>query len=184
MSESSDVKMQLVECDSKTEIKGLKGFNCGDGMMNNFIPQLKRQSSRDNINALLLLDEDSNLAGFVTATPYQLGRESIPENTYPYAIPPTIVVMKVPMIAIDKKYQRQGWGHELLRAILDYSVESADFVKGIKGVYLDAKLEARAFYESFDFKALSETVSEYGTIPMFIPMDTLRESRESWEQSA
>ena len=87
-------------------------------------------------------------------------------------------VMKIPMIAIDKQYQRQGWGEELLRAILDYCVESAAFVKGIKGVYLDAKVGARAFYESFDFEATREEVSANDTIPMFISMDTLREAKE------
>lgn len=184
MSESTDLKMQLVKCDPETEMKGIKGFDCGDSVINKFIPQLKRQCGRDNINALLLLDGEKNLVGFATATLYQLGRESIPEDTYPYALPPAIAVMKIPMIAIDKKLQRQGWGHDILRAILDYSVESADLVRGIKGVYLDAKVEARSFYESFDFKAISETVSDNGTIPMLIPMDALRESRKSWEQSA
>ncbi|HAT2340089.1 MAG: GNAT family N-acetyltransferase [Citrobacter freundii] len=185
MSGSTDVKdVQLVKCDSETEMKGVKSFDCGDDVINKFIPQLKRQCGRDNINALLLLDGDKKLFGFATATLYQLGRDGIPEDTYPYALPPAIAVMKIPMIAIDKQLQRQGWGHDLLRAILDYSVESADLVKGIKGVYLDAKVDARSFYESFEFKALSETVSENGTIPMLLPMDVLRESRKNWEQSA
>lgn len=184
MSENTDVKMQLVKCDAETKFKGIKSFDCGDVVMNKYIPQLKRQCGRDNINALLLLDGSHDLVGFVTATIYQLGRDSIPEDTFPYAIPPTFAVMKIPMIAINKKQQRQGWGEELLRAILDYCVESADVVKGIKGVYLDAKVEARGFYESFDFMATSETVSENGTIPMFIRMDTLRDSRKLWEQSA
>lgn len=184
MSESTDVKMQLVKCGAETKVNGTKSFDCGEVVMNKFIPQLKRQCGRDNINALLLLDGTDDLVGFVTATIYQLGRDSIPESTYPYALPPTIAVMKIPMIAINKKHQRQGWGVELLRAILDYCVESADVVKGIKGVYLDAKVEARGFYEGFDFKVISDVVSENGTVPMFIPMDTLRESKKRWEQSA
>ncbi|MDR8279703.1 GNAT family N-acetyltransferase, partial [Acinetobacter baumannii] len=47
-----------------------------------------------------------------------------------------------------------------------------------KGVYLDAKVGARAFYESFDFEATREEVSANDTIPMFISMDTLREAKE------
>lgn len=184
MSESIDSKMQLVKCNQDTEMKGVKSFDCGDVTMNKFLPQLKKQCVRDNINALLLIDKDSNLVGFVTASIYQLAKSSIPDDVFPYALPPAIAVMKIPMIAIDKKYQRQGWGQDLLRAVLDYSVEGSDVVKGLKGVYLDAKVEARGFYEDFDFKAISEVISDNGTIPMFISMDTLRESKKKWEQTA
>lgn len=61
MSGSTDVKdVQLVKCDSETEMKGVKNFDCGDDVINKFIPQLKRQCGRDNINALLLLDGGKN----------------------------------------------------------------------------------------------------------------------------
>ncbi|EDH2674577.1 GNAT family N-acetyltransferase [Salmonella enterica] len=80
-------------------------------------------------------------------------------------------------IAVDKEYQRQGWGVQLMRAVLDYALESAEQVKGIKGVYLDAKVDARSFYEELGFDAISEDVSLNCTVPMFISMDTLRDSK-------
>ncbi|MEB7926096.1 GNAT family N-acetyltransferase [Atlantibacter hermannii] len=171
-------KPKMVKGDSAVTFKGIKQFDCGDKVLNDFLQQLKRQCGRDNINALVLLDEGDKVMGFVTASLYQLGRDSIPENTFPYTVPPVFAVIKIPMIAINKQFQRQGWGLELMRAILDYCVESADLVKGIKGVYLDAKVEAQGFYESLDFVALSDVESANGTIPMFISMDTLRDSKK------
>lgn len=183
MSANTNKAFRVVKADSDVKITGVKQFDCGEKVLNDYLQQqLKRQYGRDNINGLLLLEGDK-VVGFVTASLYQLGRGDVPEGTFPYAVPPVFAVMKIPMIAIDKQYQRQGWGNELLRAILDYCVESADLVRGIKGVYLDAKVGARAFYESFDFEATSEEVTAHDTIPMFISMDTLREAK-ALEKSA
>lgn len=176
MNGSSESNFSLVKGDSDLKIEGIKQFDCGDKMLNSYLQQLKRQCGRDNINALLLLD-GKKVIGFVTASLYQLGRDVVPPDTFPYSVPPIFSVMKIPMIAIDKQYQRQDWGKQLLRAILDYCIESAELVKGIKGVCLDAKVEARTFYESFDFVAISEEVSPDNTISMFISMDTLRASK-------
>ncbi|EKF62854.1 acetyltransferase family protein [Serratia plymuthica A30] len=177
MSENTEKQFRVVKADSDVKITGVKQFDCGEKMLNEYLQQLKRQCGRDNINGLLLLEGDK-VVGFVTASLYQLGRYEVPEGTFPYSVPPVFAVMKIPMIAIDKQYQRQGWGNELLRAILDYCIDSADLVRGIKGVYLDAKVGARGFYESFDFEATSEKIAANNTIPMFISMDTLRESKE------
>lgn len=177
MSEITNEQFRVIKADSDVEITGIKQFDCGEKVLNGYLQQLKRQCGRDNIHGLLLLKGDK-VVGFVTASLYQLGHDEVPDGTLPYSVPPVFAVMKIPMIAIDKQYQRQGWGEELLRAILDYCVESAAFVKGIKGVYLDAKVGARAFYESFDFEATREEVSANDTIPMFISMDTLREAKE------
>lgn len=144
MSEITNEQFRVIKADSDVEITGIKQFDCGEKVLNGYLQQLKRQCGRDNIHGLLLLKGDK-VVGFVTASLYQLGRDEVPDGTFPYSVPPVFAVMKIPMIAIDKQYQRQGWGEELLRAILDYCVESAAFVKGIKGVYLDAKVGARAF---------------------------------------
>ncbi|ALX78146.1 GNAT family N-acetyltransferase [Cronobacter malonaticus] len=177
MSENIDNIFRVVKADSDVKITGVKKFDCGDKVLNDYLQQLKRQYSRDNINGLLLLEGDK-VVGFVTASLYQLGRDEIPKEIFPHSVPPVFAVMKIPMIAIDKQYQRQGWGDELFRAILDYCIDSANLVRGIKGVYLDAKVGARAFYESFDFEATSEEISINDTIPMFISMEMLRYSKE------
>ena len=185
MSDITEKKYKVVKGDSEVQFKGVKQFDCGEKVLNDYLQQLKRQCGRDNINALVLLDGDNSVMGFVTASLYQLGRDMVPEDTFPYSVPPVFPVMKIPMIAINKQHQRQGWGEELMRAILDYCLESAALVKGIKGVFLDAKTEAREFYESLDFIVLSEDVSANNTIPMFISMDTLRDSKKKLlEQSA
>ncbi|MFW5407763.1 GNAT family N-acetyltransferase [Pectobacterium brasiliense] len=159
------------------------GFDCGDTILNGFLQkQLKREFVRDNLNALLLID-DINIVGFVTAKPHFLVRDEVPSEMFPHSLAPTVPVVKIPMLAIDKKHQRQGWGIELMRAILDYSIESADQFKGIKGVYLDAAPNAVPFYESLDFQAISNVPDQNGTIPMLISMDTLRSASESWQDA-
>ncbi|MEI7063983.1 GNAT family N-acetyltransferase [Dickeya chrysanthemi] len=175
-------KVQTIEFNET--LKGVKDFDCGDATLNSYLQkQLKREYIRGNINALLLLDKIDNVIGFVTARPYHLGREQVLSGVFPYSIPPAITVMQIPMVAIDKKYQNKGWGIVLMRDIFDYCLDSAKQVKGIKGVYIDALVSARPFYESLNFQAMSENVSQHGTVPMLISMDTLREASVDWKSA-
>ena len=155
--------------------KGLNSFDCGDTTINKYAKEnLRRQGGRDNVKILLLVDNEDNIIGFVTATIFQLSKEIIPPGVYSYALPPRFGVIKIPMIAVDKQYQKQGWGEQLVHAAFEYVLDAAAIVPDIKGAYLDAITTARAFYEDFDFKVLDEKVSENGTLPMFISIDTLR----------
>ena len=95
----------------ETTYNGIKDFDCGDAMLNDYLKkQIRRQFSRDYIQALLILDRHDNnkVVGFVTATLSQLVKENVPADFYPHSIPPSITVMKIPMLAIDKNKQRQG----------------------------------------------------------------------------
>lgn len=159
------------------------GFDCGDTTLNDFLKKkLKREFVRDNLNALLLID-GINIVGFVTAKPHFLVKDEVPSEAFPHSLAPIVPVVKIPMLAIDKKHQRQGWGIELMRAILDYSIESAAQLKGIKGVYLDAVPDAVPFYESLDFQAMNSVPDKNGTIPMLISMDALRAACVDWQDA-
>ncbi|KTR97867.1 GNAT family N-acetyltransferase [Pantoea dispersa] len=156
--------------------KGVKSFDCEEKIINDFLSQLKRQCSRDNIYAEVLVSEKDEILGFCTATIFQLTREMVPQQTYPYALPPTIAVMKIPMIGIDKKIQGNGWGKELMQASLDYCLRAADTVSGIKGVYLDAKRERVDFYKRFGFEIIIEDDADSAIVPMLLTIDTLRKA--------
>lgn len=83
MRSNTDSKLKLVSGDSDIQFSGIKKFDCGDRVLNKFLEQLKRQCSRDNIKALVLIDDSNQVAGFVTASLYQLGRERVPDDTFP-----------------------------------------------------------------------------------------------------
>lgn len=180
-SNESDKKYVVKRFNTDDTYTGIKKFDCGDSMLSAYASNLRRECVRDNINVLVLLEEN-NFCGFVTAKPAQLGRDQIPEGTFPYGLPPVFTVMKIPMLAIELKNQGKGWGTELLRAVLDFILNIAEQMSGLKGVFLDAKAEAREFYESLDFQVINDGVpDENGTIPMFISMDCLRESKRAVE---
>lgn len=187
MSVISKKRYVVTAFNPETTYNGIKDFDCGDAMLNDYLKkQIRRQFSRDYIQALLILDRHDNdkVVGFVTATLSQLVKDDVPEDFYPHSIPPSITVMKIPMLAIDKNKQRQGLGKMLMRAILDYSVESAAVVKGIQGVSLDALEDKKAFYEGYEFRATSPEVSAHGTIRMLLPMYMLRQTYKNWQSPA
>ncbi|MEN4527310.1 GNAT family N-acetyltransferase [Pantoea agglomerans] len=155
--------------------KGVKTFDCEEKVINDFLPQMKRQASRDNIFAEVLVNEREEIVGFLTATLYQLSRESIPASSFPYALPPTIAVIKIPMIGIDKRIQGKGWGTSLMESALDYSLRASENVAGIKGIYLDAKRDRVDFYRRFGFEELEDDGLS-SLVPMLLNIDTLRKA--------
>lgn len=161
--------------DNEKTYKGLKSFDCGDDVINKYVKEnLKKQAFRRNTRAFVLVDGDDNLIGFVTASLFQLTKEQVPSKMYLYSLPPRVGVIKIPMLAVDKKYQRKKWGSYLMGVALEYVIEASDIVPDIKGAYLDAKKDAVDFYKDLSFEVIDEQPSEYNTFPMFISIDTLR----------
>ena len=57
-------------------------------------------------------------------------------------------------LAVDRRFQGRGLGHELLRDAMVRSISVSDQV-GVRGVLVHAKNDAaRRFYERFDFEPL------------------------------
>jgi len=131
-------------------------FDCGELPLNRWLATQARQSmeSRDAVT-YLLLDEGAGLeaciAGYFALSAGQVVRAAVPEEMGKRA-PEPVPAIRMGRFAIDRAYQGQGWGAELLREALRSSLNAATAV-GARVMLVDAiNDDALAFYLRFGFK--------------------------------
>lgn len=187
MSESkSSESCFLVEAYSQENTyKGVKKFDCGDTTINSYVKSsLKRDGDRANkiIHVLLNQDKGNELVGFVSTHMSMIGKDNVPEKTFPYSLPKMIAVVKISMIAVTNEYQKDGWGSELLEVALAYAWKVAEVASDVKGVILDAKESAVGFYERHRFTSVHKDPNENGTRLMFLSIKDVRALYEKRKQ--
>jgi ribosomal protein S18 acetylase RimI-like enzyme len=111
-----------------------------------------RQSmdTRDAVT-YLLLDED-RIVGYYSLSAGQVSKQAAPARLGKGA-PDPIPVVRMGRLAVDRQYQRQQWGAELLREALQSAVAAIELV-GARAILVDAINDAAAaFYRRFGFVA-------------------------------
>lgn len=143
--------MRLTRYDDARPSKAQRrAFDCGEDALNRWLATQARQSmaSRDAVT-YLLMDGDI-IAGYYCLSAGQVTREAAPA-TLSRAAPDAIPVVRMGRFAIDRRYQSQGWGADLLREAL-LSAHSAAQLIGARALLVDAlHEEAARFYRRFGF---------------------------------
>ncbi len=97
--------------------------------------------------------EGDRVAGYATVAPGHIEIESLPaarRKRFPeYPLP----ILRLARLAVDRLFQGQGLGKQLLRFVLNLALQMAGNF-GCVGVVVDAKPEAVSFYRQFGFIAL------------------------------
>lgn len=182
--------------DKNKSYSGVKKFSCGNVVIDKYAhDNLKKDGQRDNKIVFLLVEElpvtnkpssvEHHLMGFFTMQNFsfpvnQAAREVLKQpNFYGYSLPKVVSTLKIFMIGIDKKYQKQPnrWGNQLLRAALLKALDIALVSTDIKAVVLDANPAAVEFYRKHRFVALQDEPDENGTVPMILPIHQLEAAK-------
>lgn len=129
-------------------------FDCGDEALNAYLLQNARQHQRKMISRTYVAtaaNAPNVIIGFITLTI----RAMVPTVDLPLGyqrrLPRTVPGYTLARLAIDKRWQGQGFGSDLLMYAIDRVRESAMNVAGW-GFFVDAKNDGVAkFYERFGF---------------------------------
>ncbi len=127
----------------------LLDFDCGDDNLNIFLQRYAKQNDKNNIGKTFLCFENNQLIGFVTLSTAQIEFGEIPTNYLKipkYPIP----AIRIARLAIDKRYQGQGFGATLLKFSL-YRAILVSLKVGVKLVVVEAKEQSKSFYERYGF---------------------------------
>jgi GNAT superfamily N-acetyltransferase len=166
---------RLAPYDPAVAYKGIKEFDCGNAMINRFVRHSLKKRVRKNLSrAYLLLDNRERFAGFYTLDAFSIARESFDTHRRPSGLPPVIPVIKLGMLGIDKRYQREGLGRRLLRDAMIKTYRLSQ-IAGCAGLYLLAEKEAIPFYEQLGFFPLKEAKP----LPMFLPLSVIAEAMKA-----
>ena len=128
-------------------------FACGQVSLDRWLATQARQSmdTRDAVTFLLIDDDTESIAGYFCLSSGEISRQATPESMSRRA-PESIPAVRMGRFAIDRAYQRQGWGADLLREALLRAVSGGTMVAA-RVMLVDAiSEEARAFYLRFGFE--------------------------------
>jgi ribosomal protein S18 acetylase RimI-like enzyme len=130
-------------------------FDCGEPSLDRWLATQARQSmeSRDAVTYLLLDDERKGgprIAGYYALSAGQVRRAELPRPMAKRA-PEPVPAIRMGRFAIDRSYQAQGWGADLLRESLLSAVNVGQAI-GARVMLVDAiSDDALAFYLRFGF---------------------------------
>jgi predicted N-acetyltransferase YhbS len=157
------------------------GFRSGDADLDRFLHKYAGQNQfRHSIGVSYVAVEGTDLLGYATVAPGQVGAETLPaalRGRLPrYPVP----ILRLARLAVDARVRGKGIGESLLRFVLSMALRLADEF-GCVGVVVDAKAGAIAFYERFGFAALDAIEGQSGTRPlpamMFLHVSRIRSAK-------
>ena len=160
---------RLIKYNIQDSYKHQNLFDCKDDMINEFVhKKLKRRVKKGLSQAFVLLDDEQNFIGFYTLDAFSIAREFF-ENSK--GLPPSIPVIKLGMLGIDKRYQNIGLGKRLLRDAFLKVVEISNYI-GCAGIYLLSQKNAVSFYQNLGFIKLKDKEP----VPMFLDIKVIKKS--------
>ena len=144
----------------------LTTFNSNEPKLDEYLVKYALKNSLNNISKTYLLEERKVLIGYVTLAAAAINLVDLPkgyEGVPRYPIP----AIRIARLAIDYRFQKKGYGKELLKFALKQSLIASTRI-GIKFVIVDAKENAKGFYEKYGFIALPEKENTY-----ILPIETV-----------
>ena len=155
-------------------------FNCGNEALDLYFHKFAGQHQfRHHIGVTYVAVNGSQIVGFVTVSPATLDADTIDGKRLP---PFPIPVLRVARLGVERQFQGQGVGKELLKFCLDLADQmQTEF--GCTGVLIDAKANSVAFYSRLGFKKLVALQGEGSwrpkTTPMYISLGSIPKKRKA-----
>ncbi len=133
-----------------------KNFDCGVEALNQYLEKYANQDQKRGLTKIYILSEGDTIVGYYSLSAHSVLRDNLPKDIKigGYGDIPFLLLGR---LAVDKKYQGQGYGDALIFHAFKITMEIAEKV-GILGIIVDAKNEdVISFYEGFGFKRLKAT---------------------------
>ncbi len=136
-----------------SKIYDLSKFDCGDDDLNDFIKNdaLRYQSKKLTTTILFFFQE--NLIGFlsIVADSLKLNLDEKESYNLHQKKLEDIPSIKFARLAVDKNYQKQSIGSNILKWGIGYALDCSDRI-AIRFITVDAYPNRRIFYEKFNFR--------------------------------
>jgi GNAT superfamily N-acetyltransferase len=146
-----------------------EGFDSGNGELNRYFFQQASQDVKRHIAAVFVLTtENGQIIGYYTLSSLAVDVGELPESISKklpkyHFLPATLLGR----LAVDRSYQKKGFGRLLLMDALCRSVKTSKEVASM-AIVVNAKTDTvAAFYEQYGFIMLAAPI-----IKLFLPMKT------------
>lgn len=154
-----------------------KTFDCNiHSELNVFLQQKARQQADKGISCTFVLidsEKPTQIIGYFSLNLVEVNSERLPKTLakkYPRIVPG----VKLGRLAVDKNYQRQGFGRILL---VDAMYKTLEISKnaGVIGLFVDAKdKNAKDYYLQYGFCEFQDN-----SLQLFLPLGTVKKLLKS-----
>jgi len=158
-------------------------FDCGVGALNDWLRTSASQQAKSNTARTFVATPknvpawhkagytdvtENTILGYIALSSGQAEETQLPEMARK-KLPRSVPIARLGRLAVDKRFQGQGLGEVLLMEAVRQALIAAEAI-GVAGIFIDAKAEARPFYEKYGFVA-----SEDAPDKMWMPLQALRQ---------
>lgn len=147
-----------LDCSLLDEYSSIHEFDCGENELNYYLKDLALlfQKRRFGITMIFFEKEDPSkkVVGFYTLCPASIQQDLLPPKLLTGPRPNPIPGFRIARLAVDKRFQGQGFGHNIFVHALKKCLDQALQIGG-SVIVIDAKHQkAKKFYEKFGFLPL------------------------------
>lgn len=158
-------------------------FRSGNIDLDRFFQRYAGQNQfRHHIGTTYVAVQGDRSVGFVTVSSGEMAAEKLAKNLRRRLPAYPLPILRLARLAVDERFQGQGIGRLLLRAMLELALELRDRV-GCIGVVVDAKPDALPFYSSLGFTPIDLISGALGDRPepiaMFLPIDQIAVAKDA-----
>lgn len=140
-----------------SESHKLLDFDCGNADLNTFLLHRALTNQRDGYTrTYVIADEVLRVVGYYSVCSSMIGRNVVPRQIGGHGAPSAIPVVLLARLAVDKRFQGQRLGADLLRHAMQMAVLSAESVGASAMLVHAIDDEARRFYQRFNFRSAKD----------------------------
>ncbi|MGV3550172.1 GNAT family N-acetyltransferase [Rhizobium sp.] len=135
------------------EAHKLDDFDCGAAVLNVYLQDRALDNQvRGYANTYVIADDNFRVVGYCSLCSSMIGREHVPRQIAGHGAPENIPVVLLARLAVDKDYQGQKLGADLLKHAFLKSILSVRSI-GASAMLVHAKDEKAAnFYRKYGFR--------------------------------
>lgn len=156
-------------------------FDSGDADLDRFSARFAGQNQfRHHIGTTYVAELAGHILGFVTVSVGEIASEGLSKTDRKKLPAYPLPILRIARLAVDRRYQRQGIGKLLLKAMFELALELRENV-GCIGVVVDTRPQAIPFYRDLGFRALDLDTGQLAERPMpvprFLPLRLVEQAR-------
>ena len=136
------------------EPRGLEGFSCGVELIDDWVQKHAIKAEKHGTAVVYVSYCDGKPAGFYSLSPFSIQRAEVAGGWLKRNVPKQIPAILLGMLAVDKNYQGQGLGAQLLKDAVIRALSAAEIVGGRALLVEPVDEVAAAFYTKYGFERL------------------------------
>ena len=131
-------------------------FDCGIEALNTYLQRFANQDQKRDLSRVHVLADETRIIGYYSISSHAVATNDLPDKYHQRLQHyPNVPFLLLGRLAVDKNFQKQGFGDALIFHAFKTTMEAAEKI-GIFGMVVDAKDDAAVcFYEKFGFKRLT-----------------------------